>query len=80
MSKNSSDLLTIGTIIEINRNVIKVKLTEVSSQPDIFANICGKMKKSHIRLSVGDRVKILIPQASPNLGIIKFREKVNKPA
>lgn len=79
MALKPGDLMTIGTVTEINLNIIRVKLTEVSAQPEIYANICGKMKRSNIRISVGDRVKILIPQASPNLGIIKFREK-NAPA
>lgn len=80
MALKPGDILTIGIVSEINYNIIKVKLIDVSSQPEICANICGKMKKSNIRISVGDRVKIVIPQSSPNLGIIKFREKNTSPA
>lgn len=81
MGLKAGDIMTTGVVTEINRNDIRVKLTEVSAEPIIRASVCGKMKRSNIRISVGDKVKIIIPQASPELGIIKFRERnPNQPA
>jgi translation initiation factor IF-1 len=70
-----SDLLQIeGTVIDVSKgDLYTIKLTDNDVQ--VFAKLCGKMRRHHIRVVTGDRVTVGVSPYDLTHGLIMFRHR-----
>lgn len=73
MAKN--DLLQVeGTVIDVSKgDLYTIKLVENDMQ--VFAKLCGKMRRHHIRVVTGDRVTVGLSPYDLTHGLITFRHR-----
>lgn len=73
MARN--DLLQVeGTVVDVGRgNLYTIKLTDNDVQ--VFAKLCGKMRRHHIRVVAGDRVTVGLSPYDLTHGLITFRHR-----
>jgi translation initiation factor IF-1 len=70
-----SDLLQVeGTVIDVSKgDLYTIKLTDNDVQ--VFAKLCGKMRRHHIRVVTGDRVTVGMSPYDLTHGLITFRHR-----
>jgi translation initiation factor IF-1 len=70
-----SDLLQVeGTVIDVSKgDLYTIKLTDNDMQ--VFAKLCGKMRRHHIRVVTGDRVTVGMSPYDLTHGLITFRHR-----
>ena len=73
MAKN--DLLQVeGTVIDVSKgDLYTIKLMDNDVQ--VFAKLCGKMRRHHIRVVTGDRVTVGMSPYDLTHGLITFRHR-----
>jgi translation initiation factor IF-1 len=70
-----SDLLQVeGIVTDVSKgDLYTIKLTENDMQ--IFAKLCGKMRRHHIRVVTGDHVTVGMSPYDLTHGLITFRHR-----
>lgn len=71
MAKNSDSIVVKGTVEELlPAATFRVQL---ENEHEVIAHLSGKMRMNHIRLSVGDEVKVEISPYDLSKGRITYR-------
>lgn len=74
MTKNEGKIQAEGTVIEA-LPATKFRV-ELDNGHTILAYLCGKMRKYHIRVLLGDRVSVEMSPYDLDKGRITFRHKI----
>jgi translation initiation factor IF-1 len=70
-----SDLIQVeGTVIDVSKGD-RYTITLTDNGVQVFAKLCGKMRRHHIRVVTGDRVTVGVSPYDVTHGLITFRHR-----